>query len=184
MRTLAIDHGSFRSGFSVFEDGKYCDSGFYTFPDRDTVLMSFSQFCSVLISVWKPDLVILERQIYAQNVISAAMLFKLNGITELLCLENQIPYIEYVNTEWKKNLGFGTDKVQIGRKLAEELYLDINQICVPVYYTRDTKKAKKGAVREYLCDESDAIGMNLSYWRTANVVNERSGKNGAGNNKD
>lgn len=165
MRSLAIDHGSNRFGWSLFENGNYLESGFEEIVEQypqsllvfnDSLKYMYGQFC--------PQVMVLEEQVLVQNVHSSKVLFELNGIQKLFSMERGLPFQGFNNMEWKGILGMGgCEKHEIGMYLAQELDIDFNRICHPVYYKRNTKKARKGDFKEYLCDESDAVGLNLAY---------------------
>jgi Holliday junction resolvasome RuvABC endonuclease subunit len=165
VRSLAIDHGSNRFGWSLFENGEYLDSGFEqiaeTYPQS---LLVFNNHIERMCGKFCPQVMVIEEQVLVQNVTSSKVLFELNGIQKLFCMLKDLPFQGYNNMEWKGVLGMaGCLKHEIGMYLALELGIDFNRICQPIYYKRDTKTAKKGDFKEYLCDESDAVGLNLAY---------------------
>jgi Holliday junction resolvasome RuvABC endonuclease subunit len=175
MKSLGVDHGSNRFGWSVFEDGKYFDSGFVTIKDEyPQSLYVFWESVNDLVVKYKPLMFVLEEQVMVQNIKSSAVLFELNGIEKFLCLQRCLPFESYNNKQWKGILGMGRcEKHEIGLWLAEELGIPFEKICVPTYYTKDCKNGKKGDFKEYLCDESDAVGINYAYWQKVKGVKRK-----------
>jgi Holliday junction resolvasome RuvABC endonuclease subunit len=164
---LAIDHGTNRSGWSVFQDGLYRESGIWDYSkvEHPQVLLAFKKDILLKVADYKCDLLLYEVQVSVVNARSTEVLYHMNAVEILTALEQGLPFHGYNNSEWKKLMGYPrSEKLEIAYALSERFDLDVDKIAVPIRYTKDTRKAKKGEVREYLCDESDALGLNFAYW--------------------
>lgn len=109
MRIISFDQASVVTGWALFEDGKYIDSGVIK-KSKDTPIayrvpaMALA-ICKKIKEV-QPDAVIIE-DIQSQNSIKTTIdLARLQGGIIMSCANKHIPIHIYHPSTWRKALGF------------------------------------------------------------------------------
>ena len=160
MVVLSVDHGT-RSGYSVFKDEKYIESGIVTLDSVTSLRKAHKEFF-LIFSMYKPDVLVVEKVNVAGSKFGGTNIVKLaqlQAIVLLLADTFNCKVIEVNPMSMKKVItGNGkAEKREVAECVAKRWSLNPNHICVPVYYK------KKDGVKTYLADESDAIALGTYY---------------------
>lgn len=160
MVVLSVDHGT-RSGYSIFRDGKYIESGIVTLDSVTSLRKAHKEFF-LIFSMYKPDVLVVEKVNVAGSKFGGTNIVKLaqlQAIVLLLADTFNCKVIEVNPMSMKKVItGNGkAEKREVAECIAKRWGLNPNHICVPVYYK------KKDGVKTYLADESDAIALGTYY---------------------
>ena len=160
MVVLSVDHGT-RSGYSIFRDGKYIESGIVTLDSVTSLRKAHKEFF-LIFSIYKPDVLVVEKVNVAGSKFGGTNIVKLaqlQAIVLLLADTFNCKVIEVNPMSMKKVItGNGkAEKREVAECIAKRWGLNPNHICVPVYYK------KKDGVKTYLADESDAIALGTYY---------------------
>ena len=160
MVVLSVDHGT-RSGYSIFRDGKYIESGIVTLDSVTSLRKAHKEFF-LIFSMYKPDVLVVEKVNVAGSKFGGTNIVKLaqlQAIVLLLADTFNCKVIEVNPMSMKKVItGNGkAEKREVAECIAKRWSLNPNHICVPVYYK------KKDGVKTYLADESDAIALRTYY---------------------
>ena len=160
MVVLSVDHGT-RSGYSVFKDEKYIESGIVTLDSVTSLRKAHKEFF-LIFSMYKPDVLVVEKVNVAGSKFGGTNIVKLaqlQAIVLLLADTFNCKVIEVNPMSMKKVItGNGkAEKREVAECIAKRWGLNPNHICVPVYYK------KKDGVKTYLADESDAIALGTYY---------------------
>ena len=160
MVILSVDHGT-RSGYSIFRDGKYIESGIVTLDSVTSLRKAHKEFF-LIFSMYKPDVLVVEKVNVAGSKFGGTNIVKLaqlQAIVLLLADTFNCKVIEVNPMSMKKVItGNGkAEKREVAECIAKRWGLNPNHICVPVYYK------KKDGVKTYLADESDAIALGTYY---------------------
>ena len=160
MVVLSVDHGA-RSGYSIFRDGKYIESGIVTLDSVTSLRKAHKEFF-LIFSMYKPDVLVVEKVNVAGSKFGGTNIVKLaqlQAIVLLLADTFNCKVIEVNPMSMKKVItGNGkAEKREVAECIAKRWGLNPNHICVPVYYK------KKDGIKNYLADESDAIALGTYY---------------------
>lgn len=160
MVILSVDHGT-RSGYSIFRDDKYIESGIVTLDSVTSLRKAHKEFF-LIFSMYKPDVLVVEKVNVAGSKFGGTNIVKLaqlQAIVLLLADTFNCKVIEVNPMSMKKVItGNGkAEKREVAECIAKRWSLNPNHICVPVYYK------KKDGVKTYLADESDAIALGTYY---------------------
>ena len=160
MVVLSVDHGT-RSGYSVFEDEKYIESGIVTLDSVTSLRQAQMEFYQIF-SFYEPNVVVVEKVNVAGSKFGGTNIVKLaqlQGIVLLLADMFKCKVVEVNPMSMKKVItGNGkAEKREVAECVAKLWSLNPNHICVPVYYK------KKDGIKNYLADESDAIALGTYY---------------------
>ena len=160
MVVLSVDHGT-RSGYSIFRDGKYIESGIVTLDSVTSLRKAHKEFF-LIFSMYKPDVLVVEKVNVAGSKFGGTNIVKLaqlQAIVLLLADTFNCKVIEVNPMSMKKVItGNGkAEKREVAECIAKRWGLNPNHICVPVYYK------KKDGIKTYLADESDAIALGTYY---------------------
>ena len=109
MKILSFDQASVITGWALFEDGQYVDSGVIKknkdMPIADRVPAMALAICAKIKEV-KPDVVILE-DIQNQNSVKTVVdLARLQGGIIMYCANKHIPIHIYHPSTWRRELNF------------------------------------------------------------------------------
>lgn len=107
MTSFAIDASSTCSGWSLFEDGKYIESGFIDLKkdkNADHRIYEMAKKISELISYYKPHKIILEDTMMSSNVSTLKMLANLAGAIKFYCYLHDFELETLYPSEWRKYL--------------------------------------------------------------------------------
>ena len=160
MVVLSVDHGT-RSGYSIFRDDEYIESGIVTLDSVTSLRKAHKEFF-LIFSMYKPDVLVVEKVNVAGSKFGGTNIVKLaqlQAIVLLLADTFNCKVIEVNPMSMKKVItGNGkAEKREVAECIAKRWSLNPNHICVPVYYK------KKDGVKTYLADESDAIALGTYY---------------------
>ena len=150
MRLLALDQSSHITGYAIFEDGKYLQSGVFSLKSADLGerLYAYRKKLIELIDIFNIDKVAFEDiqlQGTTNGVTTYRILAEIIGITEELLTELKIPYQIINSNTWKS-------KLKIKGKQRTEQKKNCQQWVLDTY----NKKVSS--------DEADAIAIGASLY--------------------
>ena len=160
MVVLSVDHGA-RSGYCVFRDCKYVESGIVTLDSVTSLRQAQMEFYQIF-SFYEPNVVVVEKVNVAGSKFGGTNIVKLAQLQAIVLLLADMFKCEVkeVNPMSMKKVITGNGKAEkreVAECIAKRWGLNPNHICVPVYYK------KKDGVKTYLADESDAIALGTYY---------------------
>jgi len=168
MRILGIDHGNTLFGHGLIDydietgDTTYVESDYHftgvSYPHSLHVVRAK---VTELIDRLKPDILSFESPKSTRGFIPFQRLVELLGNTKGICIERGIPYVEIPPSTLKKMVaghGFAT-KAEVADALSETLNLDLEQLVGVTYYKVGTKK---GQIKDYIFDGTDALGLAVA----------------------
>ena len=107
-RVLAIDNATYKTGYAIFEDGKYIHGGVKQTKKNDTAvrITEMKQWFVSMLLLWDIDVVGLENVQYQGNPQTLIVLAKLLGVLESAAYEitHKVPYI-VPSVTWKSHSG-------------------------------------------------------------------------------
>lgn len=167
MVVLSVDHGT-RSGYCIFENNEYVESGVVTLNNINSLRQAQSEFYQIF-SFYKPNVLVVEKinisgaKFGGTNVIKLA---QLQAILLLLADLFKCKVVEVNPTSMKKSItGNGrAEKREVAECIAKQWSLNPNHICEPIFYKR------KEGIKKYLADESDAIALGTYYLKKCKKV--------------
>lgn len=109
MKILSYDQSTNLTGFSVFDDGEYVDSGVidkHTIKDTERRIAEMGLTMCKKIKEYKPDLVVLEDIQKQSNVKTVVYLARLQGCIVLYCASKGIDLKILHPTEWRRVLSY------------------------------------------------------------------------------
>lgn len=118
MKLIAIDQASINSGWAVFEDGKYIDSGVITKSNKIPIVDRVPQMATSICAKIKEsdaDVVYIEGIQTQSNQKTVIDLARLQGGIMMWCSIKKIPLHIISPNEWRKILGY-----QLGPKVKRE----------------------------------------------------------------
>ena len=104
MITMALDASSTCTGWSVFKDGNYIESGFIDLKkdkNTDHRIYEMAKKISELISYYKPHKIILEDTMMSSNVSTLKMLANLAGAIKFYCYLHDFELETLYPSEWR-----------------------------------------------------------------------------------
>jgi len=106
VKILGLDIDSKKFGAVVFTDKKYTAYYFVISKKKETQERIFDLQCQFekLIRSVKPDIIIIEDAIYAQNFKTSKFLSESIGNCKLTCKLLNIPFVLVSNKTWKKEI--------------------------------------------------------------------------------
>lgn len=107
-KILAFDTATRITGWALFVDGKYTNSGTIDLSNNRVSDIRVGDMCMRvmnLIDTLKPTHVVIEALSTARNVATTRILSKVIGCVYCYCLVNEIPYEEYRCADWRGLLG-------------------------------------------------------------------------------
>ena len=131
MKTVAIDASSTCSGWSLFDDGKYVDSGYIDLKkDKDSNHRIFEMAKQIgeLISNCKPQKVILEDTMLSSNVSTLKLLANLAGAIKFYCYLHDFELETIYPSEWRKYLNIQSKGVKRNELKARALNVVQDQL--------------------------------------------------------
>lgn len=120
MRVISFDQSSAITGYAIFEDGNYIQSGVIDLRnDHNTINRTKNMMLLIcqLINSKQIDTVIFEDIQRQTNTATYKLLSQLQGAMMYFCYSNEIKYIALPSSTWRKILGFK----QGGRVLRKQL---------------------------------------------------------------
>ena len=109
MKILAFDQSTNLTGFSVFDNGEYIDSGLidkHTIKDTEKRIAEMGLTICRKIKEYKPDLVVMEDIQKQSNVKTIVYLARLQGCIVLYCASKGIDLKILHPTEWRRILEY------------------------------------------------------------------------------
>lgn len=168
MIILGIDHGTRVMGYGVVEvvngqPPKYVTNGYYDLEEGyPKSLLQLKQIVIELLDKYTPIAVALEGPNAVRGFMSHKALVECLGVIKSALLERKCPYLEIPPTSMKQIIagsGYAT-KEEVAYSLADKLKLPFESITAIRYYKGG---AKKGQIKEYILDGSDALGLALAF---------------------
>lgn len=112
-KVLSLDTSSKVTGWALFINGKYKDSGTIDLHKNKDSLSRVKDMCltiAKLIKDKKPTEVVIEQMPSTRNAITTRMLSKIIGAVYYHCITNKIPYEEMSCQKWRSIIGIGKRK--------------------------------------------------------------------------
>lgn len=111
-----------------------------------------------LIRELKPGLVSLEAPKNNRGFSVTQKLTEMIGCIKMVCMETQTPFIEIIPSSMKKIItGNGwASKEEVARTLSDRFEIPYEELVYVTYYIQGLKK---GQVKSYITDASDALGL-------------------------
>lgn len=109
MKIIAFDQASVNSGYSIFEDGKYIDSGVITKSSKIPIIDRVPQMAAEICAKIKEsgvDMVVIEGVQNQSNQKTMADLARLQGGIMMWCSIKKVPLKILAPTEWRKILEY------------------------------------------------------------------------------
>lgn len=108
-RVLALDQATYKSGWSIFSDGKLLKYGTFETQLSDEIArdVMVKNWLISMVRNWKPDLVALEGIQFQQNmgVTTFETLARLQGILMASLHESETPYVICHTQSWRAHCG-------------------------------------------------------------------------------
>lgn len=160
IRILGIDHST-RTGWSMVENEICVETGnFYVENMQNESFQDFETKLKFVISKEKPDKIAIEMPRHQTNGDITRFLTGLYTIEKLVALNFGIQIAEVDPRTMKKFItGNGNaTKKEVLDSLIDKFGVSKELIWKPIYYK---VKNKKGTIRDFLFDESDATGLAM-----------------------
>ena len=135
MISMALDASSTCTGWSVFEDGKYVESGFIDLhKDKDSEhrLYEMAKQITDLISYYKPHKIILEDTYSSPNISTLKTLANLAGAIKFYCYLHEIDVEMIMPSAWRSILGIQEHKAKRNELKNKALVLCQEQLNMPM----------------------------------------------------
>ena len=157
-KVLGFDHGT-NSGWCYGEKGLYVISGKEKFTDMNSRLVDMFNFAVSKITYFNPDVIAVEQVNSGGTKFGGGNIVTLASMRAMYILAAQMAHIQVteVNPSTMKKVltGYGRqDKKVMGTVASVWSGKSENEICTPMYFSSGKKK---GQLKGYLADESDAI---------------------------
>lgn len=165
---LGIDHATISAGYAIFDGTRFHDIGVIHLPDfSGTPPYVLFTHTEELIDCHKPDLIALEKPMSNRNGDTTRKLTEAYMGAKLAAECHGVEVVEVTPKIAKMyTAGHGeAEKIDVARALVAQFKLDMDTIAPPVYYKRDSKRYKKGQLRERLYDPSDAAALCVAAWQ-------------------
>lgn len=166
LKLLGIDHGTNYAGWAVMDNGRLREFGLTDFSTKKmpSVLIDIFEDARSMISLRRPDVVVLERPVHFQNATSVLALVGAYTMVGAAAQYAGVKIGEIRPSELKMQTGKGNaDKETVALDMAMRFGLDFDEIAIPVLYKVDGKKGKAGEVKTRLYDPADAIALCWAY---------------------
>lgn len=146
---LSLDTSTTRTGWSVFIDGFFYQSGAIdcSKSDKNEKLNDMIAMVTMELNTWEPDIVVVEQMNVSRNMLATRKLCELVGAVRAWTIWHDSFFYEMAPSEWRKAIGISTS----GGKRDEY------------------KELSKSYVKEYIIDrditddEADAICIGTGY---------------------
>ena len=109
MKVISFDQASITTGYSIFEDGQYVDSGIITKSNKIPIIDRIPQMATTIcekIKESKSDVVVIEGVQTQSNQRTVIDLARLQGGIMMWCSVKNIPLHILTPTEWRKILNY------------------------------------------------------------------------------
>ena len=156
---MAFDHGA-SYGMAFMVNGTLQRYEQNNLKKEDS-LKEFYNAVTGRVIYWQPDVIVIEKINVAGTTFggnNVVRLAELRAIIKLVCEERGIKCVEVNPTTMKKYItGYGkATKREVAEVLGATYGIDADEICKPEYYV---KGDKKGQVKKYIAEASDAIAL-------------------------
>ena len=114
MRLIAWDQASITSGYSVFEDGKYVDSGIIVKDKKIPIIERIPKMAEAIcmkIKEHSPDIVVIEGIQNQGSIKTTLDLARLQGGIMMWCDIKKIPLHILMPSEWRSELKYQQGKL-------------------------------------------------------------------------
>ena len=148
---LSLDSSTKSTGWALWKDGFFCESGVIDLSDVKDMDQRSSQMMIQILTLLtdkEPDLVVVERMHVTRNMKVVRALCEVIGAIRGWCLCVDSFFYELGPTEWRKAIGMKT-----GREIKRDEYKQLSKEYV----------AEKFNVKDVTDDESDAICIGNAY---------------------
>ena len=149
-RLISIDSSSSKTGWAVFDNGEYQESGLIDLSKEKDSDHRIELMCKKIIQLLKeksPSIVVIEKLNVGRNMVALPALCKVIGVVYCYSiLSNDVFYYEIQPSQWRSKLGMQAN----GRKRDEYKKLSIQY-------------AKKIAHKNITDDEADAICIGQGF---------------------
>lgn len=108
MKYVSIDASTTCSGWSVFNNGKYIDSGFIDMhkdKDQEHRVYEMATQLGNIISANKPDVVFIEDTMMKSNAATLKLLASLGGAIKFFCYSENYKFQSIMPSTWRSILG-------------------------------------------------------------------------------
>lgn len=146
---LSLDTSTTRTGWSVFIDGNFYQSGVIdcSKSDKDKKLNDMIALVLMELNTWEPDIVVVEQMNVSRNMLATRKLCELVGAVRGWTIWHDSFFYEMSPSEWRKAIGISAS----GRKRDE--YKELSKAYVKENITD----------RCITDDEADAICIGVGY---------------------
>lgn len=145
---ISLDTSSKRTGWAMYINGEYYSSGIYDFSSytgtTEQRIKIMVQYIIRDFEVKHPDIVVIEKDIVMNNMVTINSLTKIIGSVYGYCIMHDVFYFEFQPSEWRKLVGIKEKKREQCKKVSIQLIKD---------------KMNK----EVSDDEADAINIGQAY---------------------
>ncbi len=108
MKYVSIDASTTCSGWAVFNDGKYVDSGFIDLhkdKNQEHRVYEMTTQLGYVISANEPDVVFIEDTMMSSNAATLKLLASLGGAIKFFCYSNNYEFESVMPSVWRAILG-------------------------------------------------------------------------------
>lgn len=149
-RLCSIDSSSSKTGWAIFDNGKYTTSGVIDLHSEKDSEKRVENMCIQIIELlekYKPDIIVIEKLNVGRNMVATRILSKIIGVVYAYSIMNgEVFYYEIQPSQWRKQLGMQ----KAGRKRDEYKQLSIQYV-------------KDHLGKEVNDDEADSICAGIGY---------------------
>lgn len=155
MNLLSLDTSTKKTGWALFQDGKYKKSGVISFDDENVMdrLVNMHYELEVLINYRYVDIVVIEMTSVPRNVQAQRHLTMLLGMVYAICCDKCIEFVMLRPSEWRRMANVKNEKLGRKRNELKQWSKDL----VKELYNIDVED-----------DESDAILIGYGYIQSFN----------------
>lgn len=161
MRILSTDQSTKITGWAIFEDGKYVNSGVIDLHLSKETTEKRSEKMAVeickLIEINKPDVVVIEEVALTSNAQTLKLLARIQGVAVGFCAAHNIPLHILEPTRWRSSLSFNQ-----GPKVKREQLKQQSRDFVKKHFRLNIKSE----------DENEAIAINEAAHRIYGFVDD------------
>lgn len=155
-RLISLDTSSSKTGWALFENGKYIKSDVINFDTNECKKKykgnsdkRIEDMCLAIIELlkeYKPDIIVIEKLNVGRNMVAVRALSKVIGVVYCYSILNKCFYYEIQPSQWRSQLGMQSSK----RKRDEYKQLSIDYV-------------KEHFYKDVSDDESDSICAGIGY---------------------
>lgn len=157
-RLISIDSSSTKTGWALFESGKYIKSNIINLDTseckkkyKNNSEQRIEDMCLHIINLlrkYQPDIIVIEKLNVGRNMVAVRTLSKVIGVVYCYAILNNCFYFEIQPSQWRSQLGMQSSK----RKREEYKKLSIDYV-------------KNHLEKDVTDDEADSICAGIGYIR-------------------